>query len=444
MQLSICTYAAEAKKSIKHLEQASVVSTSRAYIPVGQAQARKSTISIAHIKVKDKKAETLGLSMKISNTVLADLRFMDIFRFIGPAAFIEPKEAGLVLGSFKLTDWTAIGVEYVIKSEISTEGNHAHYEAYLYETNTARTVLAKKYVSTVDEVKIMAHTFANDIVSSLTGFPGVFLSKIVMTCDRTSKKEIYMMNFDGSNVKQLTHHNSIAFAPAWRPDSKRIAYSIFTKRNGLRNIDLYEFDLENNQIRLLSNRKGINSGAAYSPDGTKLALTMSFLGNPEIFILDLTKGNSVTRLTTSLGFDVDPTWSPDGRYLAYVSSRTGRPMVFKLNVKDPRPERLTYAGRYNSTPSWSAKGEKIAFAGWIDNKFDIFIMSADGTKIERLTKNTGSNEDPDFSPDGSFVVFSSNRTGKSNIYIMNTDGSFVKRLTYGLGNCMTPRWSKGG
>ena len=65
--------------------------------------------------------------------------------------------------------------------------------------------------------KTIAHTFANNIVEALTGLPGIFLTKIAISCDRTGKKEIYVMNFDGTEVKQVTRHRSIAFAPAWSP-----------------------------------------------------------------------------------------------------------------------------------------------------------------------------------------------------------------------------------
>ena len=83
-------------------------------------------------------------------------------------------------------------------------------------------MLAKRYVGDADETKVVAHTLANDVVTALTGLPGIFLTKIAMSCDRTGKKEIYIMDFDGTDVKQVTHHRSIAFAPAWSADGTRV------------------------------------------------------------------------------------------------------------------------------------------------------------------------------------------------------------------------------
>src|SRR5262249_39065560 len=151
----------------------------------------------------------------------------------------------------------------------------------------------------------------------------------------------------------------ISFAPAWSPDGTRIAYSVFNRHpSNIKNIDLYEFDFRSSTYRLLSNRKGINSGASYSPDGKNIALTMSFLGNPEIFLLNPVQ-KTVTRMTNSLGFDVDPSWSPDGKFMSFVSSRTGAPMVFSMANDGTQVQRLTFAGKYNATPNWSPTNNKI-------------------------------------------------------------------------------------
>jgi TolB protein len=422
------------------LDSNSAYAADTPYIPVGAAKTRKTVIAMPLVRPSGNLAS--GLGKTIRETVISDLSFMDLFTFLDSSAFVENStNAGITPGSFKMTDWSSIGADMLAKAELTVDiKRNLSLDARLYDTKTGKELLNRRYLGALEDVRTLGHNYANDIVQTLTGMPGIFLTKIAMSCDLNGKKEVYTMNFDGSAVKQVTFHRSIAFAPAWSPDSKRLTYSLFTRHRNIKNIDLYEFDFTTTTVRLLSNRQGINSGAAYSPDGKHIAVTMSFGGNPEIYSLNV--GNRMVRqMTKSLGFDVDPSWSPDGQNLAFVSSRTGMPMVFSMKADGTEVQRLTYAGRYNASPTWSPRNNKIGFAGWIDRSFDIFIMNPDGTHIERLTKNQGNNEDPHFSPDGNFITFSSNRAGQKNIYVMNIDGTFVKRLTYGLGNCVAPKWS---
>lgn len=419
------------------------------YIPVGEARVKKSVLAFPDTKYLSSGVDAgdpRGVAKTVREKTLKNLEFMNLFTMQNPDAFIEKGEAGLTLDKFRISDWATIGTEFLIKTGITITGSNVSYELRLYDVLGAKQIIGKRYVAKTNEPGVLANTMSNEIVEALTGKPGIFFSKIAMVCDKTGTKEIWVTDFDGSNPVQITHDRSLSFAPAWSADSRKIAYSRYTKNSAnVKNIDLYEYELATRKAHLLSNRKGINSGAAYSPDGRGIALTMSFLGNPELFLLD-PRSREVTRLTKSFGFDVDPTFSPDGKKIAFVSSRSNQPMVYAADVATLKTNpghatRLTFAGKYNATPSWAPSGNKIAFAGFIDSHFDIFMMGTDGGNLERLTKNEGNNEDPYFSPDGNFITFSSNRSGQKNVYLISVDGTYTKRLTFGLGNCTTPKWS---
>lgn len=407
-------------------------------IAVGEARTKKSVIAFPTL-IASNDAE--GRLRSIREVTMDDLGFSGLFDFLNPAAFVEdPARAGVTTGTFKMTDWSSIGAEFLIKGKGSVDSSGINLEIYLYAVQSGKQLLAKRYKASASTIRKVAHTLSNDIMFALTGKKGPFTSKIAFVSDRTGKKEVYLMDYDGHNPIKVTSRFSHAMAPSWNPDGKQLVFTAVTKNNkNVRNHNLFLYDLPTGNVDMVSNRQGINSGATFSPDGKQLALTMSFPGNPELFLMN-PKSKVVQRITNSFGLDVDPSWSPDGKWLSFVSDRSGRPMVYKMEASGANVQRLTYAGHYNATPTWSPLNNKIAFAGWDAGKFDIFIMNPDGTSIERLTKNMGNNEDPDFAPDGYFLVYSSNRKGKRNLYITNVDNTVHRQITSDFGNCEAPKW----
>jgi TolB protein len=299
------------------------------------------------------------------------------------------------------------------------------------------------------------HAVSDLMYQSLMQKPSMFLSKIFFVSDKTGSrkfphKELYMSDFDGQNVVQLTFHKGTVISPAVSPDGKKVSYSLIRKkaRNNKRNVELYLLDLETRNSRLISNRVGINSGAVFMPDGDGILLTLSHKGNAELFIIDL-NGQIKRRVTKHGAADVDPSISVNGQLIAFLSDRPGAAMIYTLdlrNVKKPA-KRISYVGKYNATPRFSPDGKEIVFSSWMDNKFDLFRISADAKGLHRLTKNFGSNEDPTFSPDGEFIAFTSQKVlsrskATQTIHIMDRDGQILDFSIRGHGNCISPRWSK--
>lgn len=424
------------------------------HIPIGNAQTKKPVIAL--FEINDKPSMSQKVSSEIRKIMEKDLGWLDQFKLLDRAAFLErgSSEESSSESKVNYSLWTKIQAEYLVRLRVEMDATRSlTVHAELHDTFNAKPLWSKRFVGELGEVRTISHTLSNEVVEKISDLPGIFLTRIAMVCDKTGKKEIYTMNFDGSEPRQITRHRSLTLSPAWSADGTKIAYSLVTRhRNNIKNIDLYELDLVKNKSYPLSNRSGmINSGAAYSPDGKKLAFTLSENGHPSIFIRDLVSGKLTPLLPTKKGdtsIDVDPNWSPDSKNIVFTSSRKGPPMIFTAlgDGSSAQPERLTFAGRLNGAPSWSPMNNKIAFAGWTEKRFDLFMMNPDGTRIDPLTGGSedttpSNNEDPSFSPDGNFIVFTSNRAKQKNIYVMNVDGTFTRRLTYGLGNCVSPKWS---
>jgi TolB protein len=301
------------------------------------------------------------------------------------------------------------------------------------------------FVSTVGSpARELAHSSGNDIVEALTGEPGIFRTRILMSCgDR--KKEIYIMDFDGQNVRQLTRDGNFALSPSWSSDGKRILFTSYkpATRGAPLNPNLYLYDLVTSQRRILSAARGLNTGGVFHPREEKIAYTFSQKGKPEIYILDM-KSSTRWPITRTQFFSVEPFFSPDGQKITFSSSQTGRPHIYVANADGTSSKRLTFAGVYNSSPNWSPRGDKIVFSGQenMRNNFNIFMIDPSGSNLVRLTDGSHSSENPAFSADGRHLAFSSNSGGKYRINVMTARGTKIRVLSpASLGSCKQPAWS---
>ena len=108
-------------------------------------------------------------------------------------------------------------------------------QGWLYDVkNTASPeVLGKQYTDlpTNEAARVIAHKFADEIIFRLGGgIPGIAESKIYFVSDRSGHKEIWVMDYDGANQRQLTHLGSVSLSPRISPDGSRLAFSSLTKR----------------------------------------------------------------------------------------------------------------------------------------------------------------------------------------------------------------------
>jgi TolB protein len=361
----------------------------------------------------------------------------------------------------KYRDWKSKGYDYVIQSRIYKKGVNLHLELNTHSVAKGEVVHSVDKQFWVKNVRKFGHSIADSIYKRLTGNDSIFTKKIVFLSDRTSRKkdtrkEMYIMDFDGKRVQRLTYNNSMIISPSVSPDNKKVLFSMIQSRwrrsssgkiHKVKNLNLYLYDMATRKASPVSDREGINSGAIFTQDPNQIYLTLSLAKNADIYRMDL-KSKQISRVTRHRSDDVDPHINSSGNLMTFLSGRPGKAMIYTMDPHGVEKDvkRISYVGRFNASPRFSPDGKEIVFSSWVDNRFDIYKIDSNGKNLVRLTKNFGSNEEPMFSPDGQFIVFTSQRVisrkkAVQDIYIMNREGEIISKLTGNFGQCFTPRWT---
>jgi TolB protein len=290
------------------------------------------------------------------------------------------------------------------------------------------------YEETLDLAENVAEqavmNLVNRLSQRLTGRPGLLGSTIAFVLRQPSyAKVIVSVNTHGDELMLLSRNREINLLPRWSPDGMMLLYTMLSNEGSA----VYLEDLSGDPARAVSSRfltphGGLNSGGAFSPDGKRVALTMSPNNNADLYEVGL-ESRATRQLTSRDGIETQADWSPDGKRIVFVSDRTGTPQVYLLELETGDELRLTFEGTYNADPRWSPDGKSILFTRREDNRDQIYIMDTYGENLRPVTRGRFDSEQPTWSPDGHQIVFASNRTGDFKLYMVSADGSNLRRLT---------------
>lgn len=286
-------------------------------------------------------------------------------------------------------------------------------------------VLSKSYSG---DPRTTVHQFCNDIVETLTGHPGIALSKIAFVSTRTGRKEIYVADYDGSNGRQVTHDNAISVSPSLSPNGRRLAYTGYQSGYA----DIYLIDLPTGARLRLVKFPGTNSGPRFSPDGNRLACTLSKDGSPGLYIVGI--GGGVQRLTRTRGAESCGTWGPHGEELIYSSDVNGGPQLYRISASGG-PSHLVPTGfGYATEPNWSPNGERVAFNVRSGGAFAVAVLDLKSGAAHIVAQG----ENPVWGPDSQHLLFST----KDSLVLFDVQHGKGISIVTGLGQVTEPSWSR--
>ena len=150
--------------------------------------------------------------------------------------------------------------------------------------------------------------------------------------------------------------------PSWSPDGQRLCF--VSNRDG--NLELFLVDSDGGNLRNLTRHEGYDARPSWSPDGRRIAFESDRVGNREICIIDIASGE-VVRVTDHPGRDGQPAWSHDGLEIAFMSDRDGKASIFRMVADGSGVTRLTPPYDEDWEPAWSPDGQSICF---VSNRVD--------------------------------------------------------------------------
>jgi Tol biopolymer transport system component len=277
-------------------------------------------------------------------------------------------------------------------------------------------------------------------------------SIIYDTSHPNNDHELYSIESDGSGLQALTDDPLDELDPAWSPDGSMLVYTsapyagLECKGCAL-TLRIARAD-GTHSTALTRHGSGIyDSGAAWSPDGTKIAFVRATSDAPGRLYTVRPDGSELAPLAPGMRATA-PAWSPDGTTLAFVSSAPSSGGILATDAAGGavRTEVPTPAGEQASDlhdPEWSPDGTMIAFTG----RHGLYLAAL-GATARRIVTALGAGH-PSWSPDGSELAFdalctscttSAGLTLDRNIYTVGVDGSGLLQLTDDPADDSSPAW----
>jgi Tol biopolymer transport system component len=117
-----------------------------------------------------------------------------------------------------------------------------------------------------DGTKIVYRAWHPPDSAGLADYKGLLAQRMV----RPSRMELWVMNADGSNQRQITNLGGANFGPSWTPDGRRIVFSSNYKNPRSRNFDLYLINLDGSGLEQVTSHEEFDGFPMFSPDGRRI------------------------------------------------------------------------------------------------------------------------------------------------------------------------------
>lgn len=257
-------------------------------------------------------------------------------------------------------------------------------------------------------------------------------STIAFTTGRNANFDIYLLETGRNLLVNVSRHPSWDTAPAWSPDGMQLVF--VSNRSNNNNLFIMDFDGRN--VRQITDGQYYDF-PTWSPDGTTIAYQQFTGADSDIFVIPVTGGDSI-RLTRQAD-NLTPGWTPDGAVI-YGANQVN---VSSIRIVTLSGEMVIYeegALANFSFPRYSPDGTRLAYVAQAGSGFlEVYIRNTSTGSTQQVTafRNTLG---PTWSPDGCAIAVSGIHGDNVEIFIVPIDGSLPRRVTNDPAQDFAPAW----
>ena len=431
-------------------------------------------------RVKDFFVGTFGLGL-VGGGLFGSLVFFAIFNLVGyycvADSYLLSEKSNILFFSIRLLVGVAF-VAGVVFSLVFLKSSNGKYRKILlavflveivfaggfvlafetphcknFQTLISSKPLTSGEVTVLDEKQLTAdESYDTLAVWSSDSSKLAFLRERPMMFD--GSLDIWVINKDGGNLRQLVSGSIEIEHPTWSPDGKRIAYAALTSGN--RQIWVDDV-LSGSRVQITNDKLLGHVSPSWSPNIDEIAYLKVGPNDMDIWITD-SAGEDHRQLTSGDGIDKGPSWSPDGSRIVFVRMSDGSGDIWLINKDGSGLSQLTSGDTSKSHPMFSPDGSKIAFlsrppqpsaSSLISGKknggqYDtLWIMNFDGSGVRQLSLDRVDG-DYSWSPRGDMIAFVKLSENAANLWVISADGSNEKMLTLSQPFPTNPAWSPDG
>lgn len=419
-----------------------VPSLARAELRVDVTKGTMEPIPVAITDFVPKDGSGGPFATDIPKVISNDLASTGLFRLVSPQSFIQDSVS--MQTQIRFNEWKAINAQALVNGTVTKlPDGRTRVEFRLFDVYGQTQLTGMAYMTTPQNWRRIAHIISDEIYKRLTGEGGYFDSRIVYVAESGSAlnrvKRLAIMDQDGANHRYLTDGRSLVLTPRFSPSTQTITYLSYGEGRRPR---VYVYDLETGRQEVVGDFPGMTFAPRFSPDGGKVAMSLSQNGNSDIYVMDLRSRRS-QKLTDSPGIDTAPSYAPDASQIAFESDRGGTQQIYVMSASGGNQHRISFGeGRYAS-PVWSPRGDLIAFVKMLKGQFYLGVMRPDGTG-ERLITNAYHVEGPTWAPNGRVLSYFKESPGSngrtSRVYSIDLTGHNEHQLKT-AGDGSDPAWS---